>query len=164
MVRLCLRLGVVPVFTPPRETGFQAMIENYNGWWQAKVWARFHHACFAELQQRSARYVEASRRSRWARIEAAPRRLPFPADWELDLDAPLQGRAIYLRRTDEQGYVDLLGHRLHVAVNWPRRLVRAEVNLNQGTVSFYALRRREPDTQPLLLRVPYQVPQRSFQG
>ncbi|MGO9270333.1 MAG: hypothetical protein ACLQOO_08800 [Terriglobia bacterium] len=36
VVRLCLSLGVVPVFAPPRETGFQAMIENYNGWWQAK--------------------------------------------------------------------------------------------------------------------------------
>src|SRR5438105_3842497 len=39
--RLCLGLGVVPVFVPPREPGFQAAIENYNGWWQAKVWGRF---------------------------------------------------------------------------------------------------------------------------
>ena len=30
VMRLCLSLGVVPVFAPPRETGFQAMIENYT--------------------------------------------------------------------------------------------------------------------------------------
>ena len=43
VTRLCLSLGVVPVFAPPRETGFQAAVENYNGRWQAKVWARFKH-------------------------------------------------------------------------------------------------------------------------
>ena len=43
VIRLCLSLGVVPVLVPPRETGFQAMIESYNGWWQAKVWSRFQH-------------------------------------------------------------------------------------------------------------------------
>lgn len=43
VIRLCLSLGVTPVFAPPRETGFQAAIENYNGRWQAKVWARFEH-------------------------------------------------------------------------------------------------------------------------
>ena len=32
VIRLCLSLGVVPVFVPPREMGFQAMIESYNGW------------------------------------------------------------------------------------------------------------------------------------
>src|SRR5437867_2433682 len=61
VARLCLSLQVIPVFAPPRETGFQAMIENYNGWWQAKVWARFEHHSLAELQERSARFVAASR-------------------------------------------------------------------------------------------------------
>jgi hypothetical protein len=42
VTRLCLGLGVVPVFAPPREPGFQAAIENYNGRWQAKVWAEWH--------------------------------------------------------------------------------------------------------------------------
>ncbi len=41
VIRLCLSLAVVPVFVPPREMGFQAMIESYNGWWQARVWSRF---------------------------------------------------------------------------------------------------------------------------
>jgi len=40
VTRTCLSLGVIPVFVPPRETGFQAAIEGFNGLWQAKVWAR----------------------------------------------------------------------------------------------------------------------------
>lgn len=31
VMRLCLALGVTPVFAPPLETGFQAVIENFNG-------------------------------------------------------------------------------------------------------------------------------------
>ena len=42
VARMALSLGVVPVFAPPRETGFQASIESYNGRWQSKVWNRFH--------------------------------------------------------------------------------------------------------------------------
>jgi hypothetical protein len=55
VTRLCLSLGVVPVFVPPRETGFQAAIENDNGRWQTKVWARFVHASLDELRSRSDR-------------------------------------------------------------------------------------------------------------
>ena len=61
VIRLCLSLSVVPVFVPPRETGFQAMIESYNGWWQARVWVRFHHQNLQDVQQRSSRHVQAVR-------------------------------------------------------------------------------------------------------
>jgi hypothetical protein len=107
VIRLCLGLGVVPVFVPPNEMGFQAMIESYNGWWQARVWARWQHPDLAALQQRSGRHVRALRRHRAARIEAAPARRPFPAEWRLDLKKRPGGRLVYLRRTNAQGEVSL---------------------------------------------------------
>ena len=55
VTRVSLLLGVVPVFVPPRETGFQAAIESFNGLWQAKVWARFQHTSLEGLQAQSAR-------------------------------------------------------------------------------------------------------------
>src|SRR5262249_48963186 len=67
--RLCLSLGVVPVLVPPRETGFQAMIESYDGWWQAKVWSRFEHKDLEDLRGHSRRYVAALLRQRAARVE-----------------------------------------------------------------------------------------------
>jgi putative transposase len=76
--RLCLSLGVVPVFVVPREFGFQSMIENYNGAWQAKVWARFDHGSLPDLQGQSQRYLTALCRHRADRIESAPERRAFP--------------------------------------------------------------------------------------
>src|ERR1700719_3535772 len=85
VLRVCLSLGVVPVLVPPRETGFQAMIESYNGWWQAKVWSRFEHTGLEDLQGHSSKYVAAVRQLRAARIEVAPDRRAFPSDWKLNL-------------------------------------------------------------------------------
>ena len=163
VIRVCLSLGVTPVFVPPREMGFQAAIESYNGWWQARVWLRFHHASVADLCDRSGRHVTALRRHRLARIEAAPERRSFPAGWQLDLQATPQGRLIYLRRADGQGGVEVLGQRWQVSENWPHRLVRVEVDLSGERLRFYTLRRREPKSQPLVLEVPYQLPPRRFQ-
>src|SRR4051812_3935457 len=82
--RLCLSLGVTPAFVVPREFGFQSAVENYNGTWQQKVWARFEHGSLVELQGRSQRYVTALRCHRAERIESAPRRRDFPAGWRLN--------------------------------------------------------------------------------
>jgi hypothetical protein len=62
--RLCLGLGVIPVFVPPREPGFPAALEHYNGSWQVRVWRRFEHADLDGLAQRSSRHIAALRRHR----------------------------------------------------------------------------------------------------
>jgi hypothetical protein len=162
VIRLCLSLGVTPVFAPPRETGFQAAIESFNGRWQAKVWQRFHHESLAALQLQSARYITAYRSHANGRIEQAPQRRSFSSIWQLDLQAHPRGRIGYLRRTSEHGKVNLFGDCFFVDQNWPLRLVRAEVNLDAGVISFYALRRREPALQPLLRTVQYRFPNRRF--
>lgn len=160
--RLCLSLGVVPVFVPPRETGFQGAIEGYNSQWLAKVWHRFHHADHAALAARSGRYVTALRMRRAARIDAAPPRRPFPRSWQLDLQARPRGRMIYLRRADAEGVVQLLGHHWGVAPHWSHRLVRAEVDFDRNTIRLYGLRRRAPSEQPLLRRTHYRFPREGF--
>jgi transposase-like protein len=53
VIRLCLSLGVTPVLAPPRETGFQATIERYNGLWQKGVWERFHFKNHQQLIEQS---------------------------------------------------------------------------------------------------------------
>ena len=87
VTRMCLSLGITPVFTPPRETGFQAAVESLNNRWQQKVWERWHHDSLAALVERSGRYVAAVRRKLQLRQEAAPERPPFPDPWRLDLQA-----------------------------------------------------------------------------
>jgi putative transposase len=158
VIKLCLRLGVVPVFAPVGEHGFQNASESFNGRWQAKLWSRFEGATLAELQAGSMRYVASVRRRIAARIEAAPPRRPFPAAAEIDPETPLTGRLVFVRRTGEAGEAIVLGRRLVVDRRWPHRLVRADVDLDEHVIRLYGLRRREPTQQRLLREIPY-VPQ-----
>lgn len=158
VMRLCLQLAIIPVFAPPRETGFQAAIENYNGRWQTKVWNRFVHRDLAQLRVRSAAYVDALRVRSAQRIERAPSRRLWPSAFHFQPTAPPQGRLIYLRRTDLTGHALVLGHRFPVDPAWPLRLVRAEVCFTRGLIEFYALRRRDPDHHPLLRIHSYHFP------
>lgn len=164
IIRLCLSLGVVPVFVPPRETGFQAMIESYNGWWQAKVWSRFQHAGLEDLQGHSQKYVAALLKQRAARIETAPDRRAFPGGWKLDLKKRPPGRLVYLRRSNGRSEVTLLGQTWQLGQVWPHRLVRCEVDLDKNKIRFFTLRRKDPTSQPQILEVDYRLPNRGFQG
>lgn len=162
VTRLCLQLGVVIVFAPPRETGFQASMESYNGRWQEKVWRRFTHTGLSDLSERSDRYVAATHDRSASRIEAAPWRWELPQDWKLDLSLPLQGEVVFIRRTNNRGEVSLLGNNIHVSSSWVNRLVRCNVDLTAGRIRFYKLRRREPTKQPLLKTMPYETPTKRF--
>lgn len=162
VTRLCLSLGVIPVFAPARETGFQNAIENYNGRWQRAVWQRYRYRRLGEVVERSDRFVAALRERTAPRIEAAPARRPFPRDWQLDLAARPVGKLIFLRRTDAQGQAELLGYKFAVCADWVHRLVRAEVDLDAGRIRFFSLRRSAPDSQILLKTVRFTVDEQIF--
>lgn len=162
VIRLCLQLGVSPVFAPPREQGFQAEIEAFNGRWQRLVWRRYRHANLQQLRRRSEGFIQALRTRSAARIDAAPPRRAMPKGFRFDTRRPLNGCVIFIRRTDQDGCVSCLGHRWNVDRNWVHRYTRVEVDLTAGRVSIHALRRREPTAQPLLATRKYRVPTKNF--
>lgn len=162
--RLCLALGVTPVFVPPLEHGMQNIIESFNGLWQAKVWQRHHVASLLELQTCSDRYIAAHRARTLTAAEAAPARRPMLKDFELNLRAPLTGQMIFIRRTSETGHAHLLGQRFAVSTDWVNRLVRCEIDFDHHCIRFFTLRRRAPTEQPLLATIEYHRPNKPFQG
>ncbi len=153
--RLCLALGIIPVFAPPREPGLQNAIEGFNGLWQSKVWQRHHCPNVAALRRVSATYIAAHRAKTASRRDHGPARQPFPKGFSWDPATALRGRMIFIRRSDDRGVVNLLGRAYPVDENWLHRLVRCEVDFTHRRLRFYALRRRDPDDQPLLHEVSY---------
>ena len=160
VVRLCLALGVTPVFAPVREHGLQNAVESANGRFQDKVWRRFHHASLSELQKRSRAYEEAYNLKNSKAIGEAPARSPFPKDSWLTLPSKAQGRVIFVRRSSEKGCVEILGRSHLVSGHWQHRLVRCELDLTLDELGFHGLRRAAHEEQPLIKKVPYSVPQK----
>ncbi len=155
VTRLCLALGVVVVFSIPREHGIQAGIESFNGLWQRKVRHRFRLMSLRAIRAQSVRYIDAHR-ARHA--DTTVLRTPFPRKKTLDLRAPVRGLLVYLRRADDRGTVRLLGRTFPVDHRWAYRIVRSEVDLDRGEIRFVGLRRSEPEDQPLLRVTPHRIP------
>jgi hypothetical protein len=136
-VRFCLSLGITPVFVPPRETGFQANVERFNGLWQKANWERFNFKNLEQLNKQSNLYVEALRDKKHFTIQTAPDRDEIPKNGIYRYDNPLKGKMILIKRTDNYGYANVLGNNLWVDNLWTNRLVRAEININKKIINFY---------------------------
>ena len=162
--RLCLQLGITPVFVPPLEHGMQNGIEGFNGLWQSKVWHRNTVANIPDLQRRSDRYIAAHRARHASNAQAAPKRPRMPKRFNFDPKAKLAGTIIYLRRTGEHGEVNVMGHILNVSPTWCHRLVRCEVDFSAGVIRCFGLRRTAPHEQPLLATIQYHRLDRPFYG
>ncbi|MGE5754739.1 MAG: hypothetical protein ACM35G_03330, partial [Planctomycetaceae bacterium] len=162
VMRLCLSLGVVPVFIPPRAPGFQALMAGSNGPWPAQVGAWFTHGSLADVQEPARLDVRAVRRRRADRIESAPERGPLPQAWRLILPAPPQGRVVYLRRTKASGAVALVGRSFPMDVHGIHRLGRVEFAGDTGRRRFFALRRRGAVVQPTLSGACHPILMRRF--
>jgi transposase len=161
--RLCLALDVIPVFAPPREPGFQNAIEGFNALWQTKVWQRYHFVDLLQLEAVSARYSASHRARNIQRRDTAPRR-PYPTRFKLNLNAKPSGMMIFLRRADESNHVHLLGRNFEMPEHWKHRLTRCEVDLQASEIRFFALRRKDPGSQPLLVTIPYHRKHQPFKG
>lgn len=142
LVHWCLCVGVVPVFAPPYEPGFQAAIEAYNRRWQERAWRRWRHRSVGDLQRRSDAFVNAYNERAQC---LAPRKA-----WKEPSDLPRVQRIILLRRLDADGALTLFAQKRTVAADWAHRLVRCDVDYGQQKVRIYGLRRRDPANQPFL--------------
>jgi hypothetical protein len=162
VIRCCLSLGVIPVFVPPRETGFQASIEGYNGRWQKGVWERFHFDNLKAVQRQSDIYVAAMRSKNWDRQESAPTRWQIPKDWTLDYSTRLKGKVIFIRRTTNEEYVEAMGHWWWIPGAGAHKLIRVEVDLSKNKILFYRIRRREPRKHELIGQAMYVFPSKKF--
>ena len=162
VTRCCLSLGVTPVFVPPRETGFQASIESYKGRWERGVWCRFRFENLKVVQKQSNVYVDATRLKNREQSEAAPCRWMIPKDWTLDYSVTPKGKVIFIRRVTDEECVEVMGHWWLVPGAGAHKLVRAEVDLTKNKISFYRLRRREPNVHELMATAKHHFPNKPF--
>ncbi len=154
LVHYCLCLGVIPVFAPPREQGFQNQIESFNALWQAKVWHRRRHRNAAQLHGRNTAFLAAHHAKHAPRIEAAPPRTPFPDPVPTH---PSANMVIFLRRADASGVVTLGRRCIPLPSAFAHRLIRCQWHIDDALLSIFALHRSAPALQPLILQCPLRL-------
>ena len=166
VIRLCLMLKVTPIFAPPLSRGFQADIEAFNRRWQEAVWQRFTFRNREEVVTQSQRFIAAHRDRHAVRIEDAPKRRLFPANWQFNLKRPLRGVVIFIRVTSLSGRATVLDQTFDGrSPTWCGRLVTSRRSRSDGSrgSGFYALR-TERSRYPCVFSqpTPYKRPTKPF--
>jgi putative transposase len=147
VIRLCLRFGVAPVFIPEGEPQFNGSVENFNGWFQPRLFDhRFKRP--SDLRRELARLQQAvntqhvhpqlggqtpAQHRRGLRLQKLPASFVVPTA-RLPLAA---GRVTFLRRVSVAGTVTILSQSFRVGKRHRGLYLRLMVDTGRGLLTAY---------------------------
>src|SRR5262245_32831529 len=147
VIRLCLHFGVGPVFIPPGEPQFNGGVENFNGWFQPRLFDR-RYARPGDLRRELARLQEAvntqhvhprlggqtpAQHRRGLRLRKLPASFVVPTTRQ-KLTA---GRVTFIRRVSPAGTVSVLSQSYRVGKRHRGLYLRLVVDTGRGWLTAY---------------------------
>ncbi len=147
VIRLCLRFGVTPVFNPPGEPQYNGSVENFNGWFQPRLFQR-RFTRPGDLRRELARLEEAvntqhvhprlggltpAQHRRGLRLQKLPQRFVVPTT-ALPVAA---GRVIFIRRVSAAGTVSVLSQSYRVGKRHRGLYLKLVLDTQRGRLSAY---------------------------
>jgi transposase InsO family protein len=147
VIRLCLRYGVGPVFIPEGEPQFNGSAENFNGWFQPRLFDhRFQRP--GDLRRELARLQEAvntqhvhprlggqtpAQHRRGLRLQKLPASFVVPTERQ----PVAEGRVTFLRRVSAAGTVTVLSQAFRVGKRHRGLCLRLVVDTGRGWLTAY---------------------------
>jgi putative transposase len=147
VIRLCLRFGVGPVFIPPGMPEHNGSVENFNGWFQPRLFQRRFRRP-GDLRRERARLQEAvntqhvhprlggltpAQHRRGLRLQKLPPGFVVPTDRQ-----PLSaGRVTFIRRVSPAGTVSVLSQSFRVGKRHKGLYLRLVLDTGRGWLTAY---------------------------
>ncbi len=147
VIRFCLRFGVAPVFIPKAEPQFNGAVENFNGWFQPRLFDR-RYSRPGDLRRELARLQEAvntqhvhprlggqtpAQHRRGLRLRKLPASFVVPTQRQ-KLAA---GRVIFIRRVSPAGTVSVLSQSFRVGKRHRGLDLRLVIDTGRGKLTAY---------------------------
>ena len=151
VVRLCLHLGVEPVFIAPRKPWMNGAIEGFNGDFGEKLWEREqfrdleHIRCEAKIF-----LMRHNNRQDWkcrkTALETIPQRR-IPEDFEIDVhNLPItEGKVHFIRQVKENGTISVLNEDFDVGESLAHEYVWATIDTRQEQLMIYYREKNEEE-------------------
>jgi putative transposase len=140
-VRLCLYVGVEPIFIPVREARRNGVVERLNGVWAQSFWNRNRFGSVAHVRRAQPRFL------RWYATTYRPTPPPAPpmgrslpakdfagVPQQLPITA---GRVHFLRQVETDGTITVLNERWRVGRRWTGQYVWATVITHEQRLRIY---------------------------
>ncbi|MGE5378940.1 MAG: integrase core domain-containing protein [Bacteroidota bacterium] len=147
VLRLCLRFGVEPLLIPPGQPQHNGSIENYNGWFQVRLFQR-HYAQVSALRRELQRLQETvntqhpqsqlggltpAQHRRRIKIRKLPSNYVIPTQ-------PLQiaaGSITFFRQVTAHGNVHLLSQTFFVGKRLKGEYVKVQIDTKRAQLTVY---------------------------
>lgn len=148
-VRLCLYVGIEPIFIPPSEAQRNGVVERLNGLWSQSFWNRQHFASLPAVQRASPQFEQWYGQHYWppslngatpaqAQRQVERQRLTVQQIRALPEDLPIsQGRLHFIRQVDEEGLIWLLNETWTVGKRLAAQYVWATLTTHKRRLDIY---------------------------
>jgi len=151
VVRLCLHLGVEPVFIAPRKPWMNGKIEDFNGDFGEKLWEREHFKDLEHIRGEAKIFLmRHNNRQDWkyrkADLEAVPQRR-VPEDFEIDANnLPItEGKVHFIRQVKENGTISVLNEDFDVGESLVHEYVWATIDTKREQMMIYYREKNEEE-------------------
>ena len=147
VIRLCLRLGIEPVFIPKGKPQWNGSVENFNGWFQPLLLSRpFRRPCDVRRQLRrlmttvNEQHVHVKLGGRTAAHYRRSKQLrKLPADFTVEDKLPVAvGKVTFIRLVAAQGTVRILGQSFKVGKRLKYQYVKVTIYTKYQKLKVYS--------------------------
>lgn len=147
VIRLCLRFGIEPVFVPPAQPQRNGSVENFNGWFQPRLFQR-HYPRLSVLKRELQRLQETvntqhvhrrlggltpAQYRRRCKLQKLPAHYAMP----LELLPIAAGRVIFIRQVTPKGNVHLLSQTFQVGKRLKGEYVKIVLDTQRAHLTAY---------------------------
>jgi transposase-like protein len=143
VVRLCLHLGVEPVFIAPSKPWMNGTIEDFNGGFGQKLWEREQWTDLEHIRRESKTFLmRHNNRQDWkyrkTDLEAIPHR-KLPEDFEIGTDSLsiTEGKVHFIRQVKGDGTISVLNENFDVGESLAYEYVWATIDTKQEQLKVY---------------------------
>ena len=146
-IRVCLRFGVEPVFIPPAHPQRNGSVENFNGWFQPRLFQRRYtnlSALKRELQRLQETVNTQHPQTRLGGLTSTQYRRQrkiqkLPSDYQIPTEALAiaAGRVIFIRQVTPNGNVHLLSQTFKVGKRLKSEYVKVVLDTQRGLLTVY---------------------------
>jgi len=146
VIRLCLRLGIEPVFIPKGKAQCNGSVENFNGWFQPLLLSRpFRRPCDVRRELRrlmttvNEQHVHVKLGARTAAHYRRSKQLrKLPADFTVEDKLPVAiGKVTFIRLVSAQGTVRILGQSFKVGKRLKYQYVKVTIYTKYHKLKVY---------------------------
>jgi len=162
-IRFCLYVGVEVVFINPKCPWMNGNIENFNGWFEAKFWAKETFTNLEDMRAKSMHFVDQyNDLSAWKNKSKSLERINptriLNKSLEMSQDKlPLtDGKVHFIRKVNNEGEISVLSEAFDVGKEFIDEYVWATICLKKQRVGVY-YRAKDQDAAVLIKKFEYEL-------